>query len=415
MKWKKIKLQNILIIGAGQAATQAANSLRQMGYENSIKIFGNEGQTPYQRPPLSKAYLMGDMPLERLEFKALLQWQNDNIDLFIDEEVTSINPDEKTIQTVKSQYKYDKLIIATGSRVRKLPINGANLKGVHYLKSIADSNALGDDIKNAKNLVIIGGGYIGLEVAAIARKKNVNVTIIELAPRILARVACNELSQFYSSIHKAAGTEIILEAQVKEIIGTQKVEKIILNDGREILADAVLIGIGIIPNDEIAKNANIICQNGINTDDNAQTSDTDIYACGDCANRMVSLYGQRLRLESVHNALEQAKLAAAHIMGAPAPKLEAPWFWSDQFDLKLQIVGLWQGATKTILRGDMSASKFALFHLDDDNRVLAIDAVNSPPEFMIGKNLVAQKARLAPEIIMDAAISAKELLNHIQK
>ena len=409
------KLENILIIGAGQAASQAANSLRQMGFEGLIRIFGNENQPPYQRPPLSKAYMLGQMPAERLYFKAAEQWEKDNIDLKIDEEITSIDAQNKTIKSkTGNQYEYDKLIIATGSKVRHLPVAGAKLSGVHYLKTIKDSDNLGSELDNAKNLVIIGAGYIGLEVAACAQKKGLNVTIIENAPRILARVASPELSQFYENLHESAGVKILTQSGVSKINGTNKVESVTLSDGTNIDADVVLIGIGIIPNDEIAKATGIICNNGIDVDENAKTSNSDIYACGDCANRMVQLYGKRMRLESVHNAIEQAKLAAANIMGQNAPKLDVPWFWSDQYDLKLQIAGLAIGATKTILRGDMAAHKFALFHLDDENRILAIDAINSPPEFLVGKNLIATRAKIAPIILQDTNISVKELANYIQ-
>lgn len=407
-------MKNIIIIGAGQAATQAANSLRNLGFDGDIKIFGNENQAPYQRPPLSKAYLMGEMPLERLQFKAGDQWENDKIDLRINEPIIKIDIATKTASSAQDNYNFDKLIIATGSRVRELPIKNANLKGIHYLKSIADSNALGEDMKNAQNLVVIGGGYIGLEVAAVARKKGLNVTIIELAPRVLARVACGELAQFYQNIHIDAGVKIYTNSGVDEFNGTEKIESVTLNDGRQIKADVIVIGIGIIPNSEIANDAGIICNNGIDVDENSQTSNSDIYACGDCANRLVELYGQRMRLESVHNALEQAKLAAANIMNAPMPKLETPWFWSDQYDLKLQIAGLWNNATQHIIRGDMAARKFAIFHLDETNRILAIDAINSPPEFLVGKNLIAQKIRIEPKVIADMNISAKELLQHAQ-
>lgn len=407
-------LKNIIIIGAGQAATQAANSLRNLGFDGDIKIFGNEGQAPYQRPPLSKAYLKGEMPIDRLLFRAQEQWKNDNIDLRINEPILKIDCENKIVSSENENYNYDKLIIATGSRVRKLPIKGAQLNGIHYLKSIDDSNKLGEDLKSAKNLVIIGGGYIGLEVAAIAQSKNINVTLIEIAPRILARVACPQLSDFYSKIHNDSGVKIINQIGVKEIIGTDKVEKIVLDDGNIIPADAVLIGIGIIPNDEIAKDAGIICNNGIDVDEYSLTSNLDVYACGDCANRMIDLYGKRMRLESVHNALEQAKIAAAHIMNAPLPKLETPWFWSDQYDLKLQIAGLWNDASQHIIRGNIAARKFAIFHLDENNRILAIDAINSPPEFLVGKNLIAQKIRIEPNIIADINISAKELLQYAQ-
>ena len=403
-------INSIIIIGAGQAAATAANSLRQYGYDGKITIFGNENLAPYQRPPLSKAYLMGEMPLERLQFRAPEQWEKDGVDLRINEEIIAIDRAAKTVKAKSGQsYSYDKLIIATGSRVRKIPISGANLDKIHYLKSLSDSDALGKDIESAKSIAIIGAGYIGLEVAAVARKKGLEVCVLEAAPRVLARVACEELSQFYEQIHKTAGVKIITNAKVMGFEGDGAVSGVRLESGEIIPCDVALVGIGILPNSEIAADAGIVCNNGIDTNENAQTSDEDVFACGDCANRYLETYDIRMRLESVHNAIEQGKLAAAHIMSQPMPKLETPWFWSDQYDLKLQIAGLWNSATKHILRGDIVVKKFAIFHLSDENQILSVDAINSAPEFLVGKNLIAAKAKLSPEIIADISISAKEL------
>lgn len=405
------KINKIAIIGAGQSATQAVVSLRQLGFLGQISVFGDEGQNPYQRPPLSKAFMKGEMPKERLEFRGEDFWKAENTALFNETAIVEIDRANQRIKDKNDDWhKYDRLIIATGSRVRKLNIEGSELGGVFYLKNIADSEAIGGALRHAKSLVIIGAGYIGLEVAAVARTKGMDVTIIELAPRILARVASPELSQFYHDFHTEKGVKILCNQSAIKFIGEAQIEGIELKDGSILPADLVLIGIGILPNSEIAAASGIVCSNGIDTNDFAQTNDDNIYACGDCANRMLD--NQRLRLESVHNAIEQAKIAAAHIMDAPMPKLEIPWFWSDQYDLKLQIVGLWNGAEKTILRGNMAKNSFSLFHLDGDNRILAIDAINSPPEFLIGKSLIAQNAKLEPAIIENNEISAKELSKH---
>lgn len=405
------EIKKIAIIGAGQAATQAVISLRQMGFARQISVFGDEGQNPYQRPPLSKAFMKGEMPKERLEFRGEDFWKAENTALFNDLAIEKIDAKGKKIRDSHGDWHvYDRLIIATGSRVRKLNIEGGNLGGVHYLKTIADSEKIGTELQSAKHLVIIGAGYIGLEVAAVARMKGIDVTIIELAPRILARVASPELSQFYHDFHTEKGVGIRCNQSAQKFNGDGRVSSIELNDGTILPADLVLIGIGILPNSEIAANAGIACSNGIDTNEFAQTSDENIYACGDCANRLVGT--ERLRLESVHNAIEQAKVAAAHIMGAPMPKLEIPWFWSDQYDLKLQIVGLWNDAISTVLRGDMAKNSFSVFHLDAENKILAIDAINSPPEFLVGKMLIAQNAKLDPAIIENSEISAKELSKH---
>ncbi len=405
------EIKKIAIIGAGQAATQAVISLRQLGFAGQISVFGDEGQNPYQRPPLSKAFMKGEMPKERLEFRGEDFWKAENTELFNNLPIEEIDAKGKKIRDSHGDWHaYDRLIIATGSRVRKLNIEGGDLGGVHYLKTIADSEKIGAQLQTAKHIVIIGAGYIGLEVAAVARAKGIDVTIIELAPRILARVASPELSQFYHDFHEAQGVKIRCNQSAVKFIGDGTVSSIELNDGANLVADLVLIGIGILPNSEITANAGIICSNGIDTNDFAQTSDENIYACGDCANRLIG--DQRMRLESVHNAIEQAKIAAAHIMAAPMPKLEVPWFWSDQYDLKLQIVGIWNGAVKTVARGDMAKNSFSLFHLNAENKILAIDAINSPPEFLVGKMLIAQNAKLDPEIIENSEISAKELSKH---
>lgn len=404
--------QNIVIIGAGQAATQAANSLRQGGYNGRLVMLGDEGIAPYQRPPLSKAYLMDTIDLERLQFRGPDQWEKDNIELRVNDPAIAIDRENKKVSTKSGEVlSYDKLIIATGSRVREIPCEGNQLRGINYLRTLGQSDDLKTDLANAKSIVIVGAGYVGLEVAAIARKKGLEVTVIEAAPRVLARVAAPIISQFYENLHASHGVNIMTNCGVSGFKGDTKVEAVVLSDGREIKADVVLVGIGIIPNSEIAAEAGIICNNGIDVDENARTSDENIYACGDCSNRYVELFDVRMRLESVHNAIEQGKLAAANILGQDQPKLDTPWFWSDQYDIKLQITGLFNGAIQHIVRGNIDENKFAVFHLDAQNRILAIDAINSPAEFLVGKKLVAAKAKLSPEQISDVSIPTKELPN----
>jgi 3-phenylpropionate/trans-cinnamate dioxygenase ferredoxin reductase subunit len=402
--------KNVLIIGAGQAATQAVASLRQFGYGGNITILGDEGVAPYQRPPLSKAYLMGDIGLSRLQFRGEDQWTKDGVELRVSDPAIRIDRHAKTVET-KSGIKigYDKLIIATGSRVREISCEGSSLKGINYLRTLGQSDKLKADMEGAKSITIIGAGYIGLEVAAIARKKGLEVNVIELAPRVLARVATPVISEYFEDLHAKYGVNIITNSGVKAFVGKDKVQKVLLDDGREIAADVVLVGIGIIPNSEIASETGVICNNGIDVDNNALTNDKDIYACGDCCNRHLELYDINMRLESVHNAIEQAKLAAAHIVGVEPPKLDTPWFWSDQYDIKLQIAGISNGASQHVIRGNPGEDKFAVFHLNDENRVLAIDAVNSPGEFLIGKKLVMARAIIAPHLISDSEISMKEL------
>jgi 3-phenylpropionate/trans-cinnamate dioxygenase ferredoxin reductase component len=404
-------INQIIIVGAGQAATQAATSLRAGGYAGKLIMIGDESVLPYQRPPLSKAYLSGTMSVERVTLRPSESWLEDKVDVIVSTTVTAIDRDAKIVRTDDGQeFVYDALILATGSRVRKIPCPGADLAGVHYLRTMADVDGLRTGMVPGHRLVVIGGGYIGLEVAAVARKAGLEVTILEAAERVLARVAPPAVSSFFEGLHADAGVTIITGAKVTHIVGDAAVSGVALADGTVIAADVVLVGIGIIPNAELARDAGIIAPDGIETDKDARTSDPAIFAIGDCASRPLVHYGdRRARLESVHNALEQGKLAAAAILGQPRPTEEAPWFWSDQYDVKLQIAGISTGATQTVIRGDPATKRFAAFHLDGDNRLLGVDAINSPPEFIVAKQVIARHGTLAPETLADMSISMKQI------
>jgi 3-phenylpropionate/trans-cinnamate dioxygenase ferredoxin reductase component len=403
--------QDIVIVGAGQAATQAATSLRAGGYAGTITMIGDESALPYQRPPLSKAYLSGAMSLERVILKPAETWLEDKVDVIVSTTVTSIDREAKTVATQDGRrFQYDALILATGSRVRKIPCAGADLAGVHYLRTVTDVDGLRGEIVDGKKLVVIGGGYIGLEVAAVARKAGLEVTILEAADRVLARVAPPAISAFFENLHRDAGVTVMTGVKVTHIVGETHVTGVALADGSIIPADAVLVGIGIIPNAELARDAGIVAPDGIETDKDARTSDPEVFAIGDCASRPLVHYGdRRARLESVHNALEQGKLAAAAILGLPRPTEEAPWFWSDQYDIKLQIAGISTGATQTVIRGDPATKRFAAFYLDADNRLLGVDAINAPPEFIVAKQVIARHGKLAPETLADMSISMKQI------
>ena len=409
-----MSLRKILIVGAGQAAAQAAVSLRGGGFTGQLMMIGEEPTLPYQRPPLSKSYLSGAMSMERVTLKPPEAWLQDKVDVLLDTTVTDINRDNKTIGTRDGgRFAYDTLVLATGSRVRKIACPGANLAGVHYLRTVSDVDGLREAFSAGKRLVVIGGGYIGLEVAAVARKMGLEVTILEAGERILARVAPPVISAFFEDLHRDAGVTILTNALITHIVGTTHVTHVALADGTRIAADIVLVGIGIVPNSELAHDAGIIAPDGIETDKDARTSDPNIFAIGDCASRPLVHYGdRRARLESVHNALEQAKLAAAAILGLPRPLEETPWFWSDQYDVKLQIAGISTGATQTVLRGDLTSKRFAAFHLDNNNRLLGVDAVNAAPEFIVAKQVIARHGRLAPKTLADMSISMKEIGAH---
>ncbi|MEM9054731.1 MAG: FAD-dependent oxidoreductase [Pseudomonadota bacterium] len=401
--------QSIVIIGGGQAAAQACASLRQYGYEGKITLIGDEAALPYQRPPLSKAYMKGELAEERLYFKPEAWYEAQKIDVSLSTRVEVIDRSTRIVKIADGgEVAYDALIIATGSRPRPLPVEGAGLDGVFDLRDLADVERIRPRMLEGQRLVIVGAGYIGLEAAAVARQLGLEVIVLEMADRVLARVTSPLMSEFYETEHRAQGVDIRLGAQLASLKGTDRVEAAVLADGTEIPADMVLVGIGILPNVELAQEAGIACSNGILTDRDARTNDPRIFAAGDCAARPLVHYGRKGRLESVHNAIEQGKLAAAAIMEKPRPAEDCPWFWSDQYDLKLQIAGLSTDYDKIVVRGDPKDRKFAAFYLRD-GKLIAVDAVNSPPEFLASKKLIMSGACLAPELLQDTSKTMKEI------
>jgi 3-phenylpropionate/trans-cinnamate dioxygenase ferredoxin reductase subunit len=402
--------ENIIIAGAGHAAGQVAVSLRQGNFDGRITIVGEEPYLPYQRPPLSKAFLAGDMELDRLLIRHERYYQEHDVDIRLGTRVESIDRPGRSVRLSSGdQLDYDRLVIATGSRPRRVEMPGVDLEGVHYLRTIEDVERMRPDFKAGNNLVIVGAGYIGLEVAAVAAKRGLKVTVVEMAERVMSRVVCPEVSQFFEKAHREAGVDIRCNRDPKsELLGKGHVDRLRGADGVEIPADMVCIGIGILPNTEIAEAAGLDCQNGILVDEYCRTNDPHILAVGDCTNHPNSLLGRRLRLESVHNAQEQAKTAAATIIGELKPYAQIPWFWSDQYDLKLQIVGIGGTHDRVVLRGEPDERSFAAFYMEG-NRLIAVDAINRPREFMLSKKLIAQGARFDPETLADTSIEFKSL------
>ncbi|WP_287421275.1 FAD-dependent oxidoreductase [Reinekea sp.] len=376
----------MVIVGAGQGAGQAAASFRQEGYEGEIIILGDEAFPPYQRPPLSKQYLSGELPLERVFVRPEKFYVDRNIDLRTNTRVAKIDTSGKTVTTADGDtIAYEKLMIATGSRPRKLSIQGSDLPGIHYLRTISDVDGISAAMKTAKKVVIVGGGYIGLEVASVAVTNGLDVTVLEMEERILQRVTTPEMSAFYHQLHTGRGLKILTNTAVSGFSGDGHVQQVLCGDS-SIDADLVIVGIGIIANVELAQEAGIDCDNGILVDDHCQTSVPDVYAIGDCTNHPNPILGRRLRLESVPNALEQARVAAANMCGKEKVYAAVPWFWSDQYELKLQMVGFSSDGDSQVIRGDMSKNEFAVFYLKA-GAIVAVDAVNSPREFMICKQL----------------------------
>jgi 3-phenylpropionate/trans-cinnamate dioxygenase ferredoxin reductase subunit len=401
-------MSGIVIIGAGQAAGQAAASLRQGKYEGSITILGNETQPPYQRPPLSKQYLSGELGMDRVMVRPEKFYADQDIALHTGTRVESVDRSAKTVTTSSGDsYEYDKLLIATGSRPRILTIPGSDLSGIHYLRTIDDVDSIREAMQTAKKICIVGGGYIGLEVAAVAVTSGLQVTVLEMEDRILQRVTTPEMSEYYHELHAGRGVNIRVKTGVSGFQGEDHVSTVLCGD-EKMDADLVIVGIGIIPNIELAEAAGLDCNNGITVDDHCRTSDPHIYAAGDCTNHPNPIMGRRLRLESVPNAMEQARVSASNMLGADKVYASIPWFWSDQYDLKLQMVGFSADGDTSVQRGDKATNQFAVFYLKD-GKVVSVDAVNSPREFMVCKQLYGKA--VDPAALSDTNVELKTLLN----
>lgn len=402
---------HVVVIGAGHAGGSAAAALRQGGWEGRITLIGEEPELPYQRPPLSKGWLKGEESAESLALRSAKFYGEQQIDVRISTVATAIDPAGQTVCLASGErLAYDFLILATGSRNRPLPVEGPDLPGILELRTAAHANALQSALRPGKRLAVVGGGFIGLEVAASARKLGLEVAVIEREPRLLSRVVCAEVSAYFDRRHREEGVTLLLDTAVSGFASQNgHVSAVTLADGQEIPCDIALVGIGALPNQELAAAAGLECANGVVVDDSARTSDQHIFAIGDCANRPMPFYGGRMRLESVPNALEQAKQAAWAICGKPEPAPEVPWFWSDQFDIRLQIAGLPVDAAQTVLRGSVDGGRFALFHLAKDNRVLSVEAVSFPQAMAIGKMLIGKRACVDPARIADETVALKEL------
>ena len=404
----------VIVIGAGQAGLQTIMSLRQNGYDGGITLIGDEAFLPYQRPPLSKAYLSGKMERERLFLKPDNFFAENNVDVKLNSSVSQIDRTAKTVALQDgATLGYDKLVIATGSRPRLLDLPGRALDNIFDLRGMADIDAMQPHFIAGKKLVVIGGGYIGLEAAAVAADMGLTVTVLEAAPRLLARVAEPEISAFYDRIHKQHKVSIITESRIEGFAGDDEVSGVSMADGSVIEADLVITGIGILPNIEIAEAAGLDIENGIIVNDLGQTSDADIFAAGDCTFHPNNVLGRTLRLESVPNAIEQGKAVASAICGAPKPYHQVPWFWSDQYDVKLQIAGVPLQVDNKVLRGDDSSNSFAWFYFTGD-KLTGVTAVNRPAEFMAGRMLIEKAAKedikLDPARLADETIKPKEWL-----
>ena len=390
---------SFVIVGGGQAAGQAAASLRQEGCTEPIVVLAGEAHVPYQRPPLSKQYLAGEYGVERVHLRPAAFYASKNIEVRTGVYAEALDADARRLALSDGEtLAYDQLLLATGATARRLDAPGSELAGVHTLRTIADVDAIRKEFQPGRRLAIVGGGYIGLEVAAVAVQLGLQATVLEMEERLLARVATPELSAFYHRLHRSKGVVVRTSARVESFAAAEggaangegaRLGSVICADGSVVLADLAVVGIGIEPNVELAQAAGLPCADGIVVDEHARTANARIYAAGDCTNHPNPLLGRRLRLESVPNAMEQSRVAAANMAGGAKPYAAMPWFWSDQYDLKLQIVGFPEADDVRVLRGDPDADRFTAFYLRT-GVLMAAEAVNSAREFMAARQLIGK-------------------------
>jgi 3-phenylpropionate/trans-cinnamate dioxygenase ferredoxin reductase component len=401
-------MSHIVVVGAGQAGASLVARLRKAGFDGQITLIGAETVPPYQRPPLSKAYLLGDMALERLFLRPESFYADQDIALKLGQRVEAINPATKTLTIGDEVITYDQLALTTGSEPRRLPaVIGGDLDGVFVVRDLADVDAMAPFVAQGARALIVGGGYIGLEAAAVCTKRGVNVTLVEMADRILQRVAAPETSAFFRDLHRSHGVDIREGVGLDQLVGSDgTVTGAVLGDGSELAVDFVVVGVGIAPATHLAEMAGLDLENGIKTDAQGRTSDSAIWAAGDCASFPYN--GRRIRLESVPNAIDQAECVADNMLGADKDYVAKPWFWSDQYDVKLQIAGLNTGYDRIVTRkGGGDSVSFWYFRGD---QLLAVDAANDPRSYMIGKRLIEAGRTASPDVIADPASDLKALM-----
>jgi 3-phenylpropionate/trans-cinnamate dioxygenase ferredoxin reductase subunit len=396
----------LVIIGAGQAASQLVASLAQDGFAGEVCLVGDEPHLPYQRPPLSKKFLAGELALDRLYVKPAAFYEKAGSRLLLGQRAERIDREGRAVILADgTRLPYSTLVLATGSRPRELPLPGA-----FCLRTIADVDVIRARLVPGKSLVVIGGGYIGLELAAVAVKLGVGVTVLEQAPRLMARGVGPVVSAFYARLHDEEGVTIRTGAVVRSLEGNGPIKRVVCDDA-QYDADIVVIGAGAVPNVELAREAGLAVEDGIVVDAQCRTDDASIWAIGDCTSQHHDLVGRRLRLESVHNALEQARIAAAAIGGRKPPAIQVPWFWTDQYDVKMQMAGLSAGHDQAVVRGNPGTGRsFAVFYMREGT-LIAVDAVNRAPEFMMSKQLIAERAKIDPARLGDESVAMKDMRN----
>ena len=401
--------EHLVIVGGGQAASQAIQSLRQGNYAGAITLVGAEPYLPYQRPPLSKKYLSGELERERLLLRPASFYDEKNVALEIGRCATRLDVAKRRLELDDGRtLDYHRVLLAMGSRVRRLNVPGATLPGVHYLRTIADVDGFAAALVPGARIVLVGAGFIGLEVAAVAAQRGCKVTVLEAERHVLARAVSPVVADFYAAVHRAAGVDLRLGVTAAAFEGGDRVSAVSTTGGESFPCDVAIVGIGVLPNVELAATAGLAVHNGIVVDEHARTADHNVLAAGDCTNHPLPPDGRRVRLESVPNAIHQARVAAATLLGQASPYSEVPWFWSDQYDLKLQIVGLSTGYDEVVVRGDPGTRSFAAFYLAG-GALIAVDAINKPREFLAGKKLVATRACIPTAQLADPNVDLNAL------
>jgi 3-phenylpropionate/trans-cinnamate dioxygenase ferredoxin reductase subunit len=403
-------ISTILIIGGGQAGAQAVDTLRRGGFSGRLVLIGDEPQLPYQRPPLSKKYLAGELNEDRLLFRHRSFYDEHRVELKLGVPAARIDPAARRVTLEGGEeLAYDRLLLCVGAKSRELSCPGADLPGVHYLRAIADVAAIRAGLKPGARALIIGGGYIGLETAATARAMGCAVTVLEMADRVMNRVVASSVSEYFAHEHRAQGVKIICNTRVVRLEGAGRVERVVCADGSTHEADLLVVGVGAVANTELASAAGLHCDNGIVVDEYCRSSDAAIYAAGDCTNHPSIRFEMRVRLESVDNAFEQAKTAALNILERATVHDRVPWFWSDQFDNKLLIVGLSQGFDQQVMRGDPATRSFSVCYLKG-GELLAVEAINHAKDYMAARKLIAERARPDLNKLADPQIALKEAI-----
>jgi 3-phenylpropionate/trans-cinnamate dioxygenase ferredoxin reductase component len=403
-------ISTIVIIGGGQAGAQAIDTLRREGFGGRLVLIGDEPQLPYQRPPLSKKYLSGEMAADRLLFRHRTFYDEHRVELKLGCRAVRLDAAARQVELADGEkLTYDRLLLCLGAESRQLTCPGAALAGVHYLRGLADVPPIQAGFKPQARVVIIGGGYIGLETAATCRKMGCDVTVLEMADRIMNRVVAPSVSRYFAGEHETHGVNIVCDTRVVRLEGTGRVEQVVCADGGGYAADLVVVGVGAVATTELASNAGLTCDNGIVVDEYCRTSDAAIYAAGDCTNHPSPRFGRRVRLESVDNAFEQAKTAALNLLDRQVAHDRVPWFWSDQFDNKLLIVGLSHDYDSQVLRGDPASRSFSVCYLRG-RELLAVEAVNHSKDYMAARKLIADRALMRVELLADSGLALKEAI-----